>query len=64
MADSLVPWKCKRDLFDDETDEDDSEVRSPNLVGTLQDVQFIRRDETNATAMRHLGFKWWDKNKR
>lgn len=61
MVDSLVPWKKKWDNYNDEADEDETEARSPRLTDTLQDVKFIKRDETNATAMKHLKIKWWDK---
>lgn len=56
--DSLVPWKKKRDLYNDEAD-GDNKVRAPKLTDTMQDVEFIMRDERNAKAMRILKIKWW-----
>lgn len=56
--DSLVHWKKKKDKYDDEMDEDESEVRSPILIDTMQEPTFIMRDETNAEAMRKLKIKW------
>jgi hypothetical protein len=55
---SLVSWNKKRDKYDDEAD-GDFELRSPKLVDTMQDVEFIKRDETNAKAMRAMKLKWW-----
>jgi len=57
---SLVPWKKKRDKYDDEMDEDTTEVRSPKLTGTMQEPAFIMRDEVNAEAFKRLKLKkWW-----
>ena len=56
---SLVPWKKKRDEYNDEADDDELGVRSPRLVDTMQDCKFIMRDETNAKAMKRLKLKWW-----
>ena len=59
MADSLVRWKQKRDNNCDECDEEqDDEVKAPRLSHTLQDVTFIKSDETNARAMRIMKIKW------
>jgi len=59
MADSLVSWKQKRDKHNDEYDcECDDEVKAPRLSHTLQDVTFIKSDETNARAMRIMKMKW------
>ena len=55
---SLVFWKKKRDRYDDETDEDDTEARSPRLVDSIQECKFIMRDERNAKTMKTLGMKW------
>lgn len=56
--DSLVPWKKKRDLYRDETDGDFG-TRSPKLTDTIQEPELIKRDETNAEAMKALKIKWW-----
>ena len=56
--DNLVSWKIKRDKYRDEADEDELGVRSPRLTDTLQESNFIMRDETNARAMRKLKIKW------
>ena len=56
---TLVSWKKKREIHRDEMDEDEDETYGPRLGDTMQDVQFIRRDETNAKAMRKLKIKWW-----
>ena len=56
---SLVSWKKKRDKYCDEADGDGHQVRAPKLVDTMQDVEFIMRDETNAKAMRRMKIKWW-----
>jgi len=57
---SLISWKKKRDKYDDEADEDDSEIRCPRLVDSMQESNFIMRDEANAKSMRKMGFRsWW-----
>jgi hypothetical protein len=56
---TLVPWKKKRDKYDDDGDGDFIDARAPRLIDTIQDVEFISRDETNATAMRKMNIKWW-----
>lgn len=57
---SLVFWKRKRDKYDDEADEDDTEAREPRLVDSMQESKFIMRDETNAKAMKTMRMKkWW-----
>lgn len=56
--DNLVSWKIKRDKYRDEADEDELGVRSPRLTDTIQESNFIMRDETNARAMRKLKIKW------
>ena len=67
--DTLAPWKMRRDRFQegdnvsgmgDNVDcfEDREE---PGLTGSPKEVKFIQKDETNATAMRHLKIQWWKK---
>lgn len=56
--DSLVHWKRKRDKYNDEAD-GDFDVRSPRLTDTMQTPEFIKRDETNARAMKVMKAKWW-----
>jgi hypothetical protein len=56
--DTLITWKRKRDKYNDETDGDFGDVREPRLTDTIQDVEFIRRDETNAKSMRAMKIKW------
>ena len=55
---SLVNWKKKRDKYNEE-DDGDFELRAPKLTNTIQDVEFIKRDETNAEVIRKLKAKWW-----
>ena len=55
---TLVFWKKKRDKYRDEADGDDLGPRVPRLTDTMQDAEFIMRDETNAEAMKHLKIKW------
>lgn len=62
--DSLVFWKRKRDLYDEEYADDDTEVFSPRLTHTMNEVVFVRRDEFNGRAkrrMKNAGGKkqWW-----
>jgi hypothetical protein len=57
--DTLVSWKKRRDKYRDNTDGDDS-VYGARTTDTIQNVEFIKRDETNAKAMRILKIKpWW-----
>jgi len=53
-----ISWKKKRDKYDDEMDGDFTEARDPRLTDTIQDPEFIMRDETNAEAMRKMRMKW------
>jgi hypothetical protein len=56
---SLISWKKKRDKYDDdEMDGDFTEAGDPRLTDTIQDPEFIMRDETNAEAMRKMRMKW------
>ena len=75
--DSLVKWKRRRDLFQESDNVsgagdqvgDFSEHGDVGLVGSSKDVQFIRKDETNAEALRKFKaagakskgrkIKWW-----
>lgn len=52
-------WRKKRDKYRDEMDEDEIEARDVKLIDTLQDPQFVMRDEHNAEAMKKLKIKWW-----
>jgi hypothetical protein len=56
---SLVPWKKKVNKYRDEADGDDFGPREPKFIDTMQTPEFIRRDETNAEAMKTLKIKWW-----
>jgi hypothetical protein len=55
---SLVKWKQRRDKYNDDIDGDLCDCHSPRLSGTFQDVEFIKRDETNAKAMESMKIKW------
>lgn len=55
---SLVKWNKKRDKYDDEAFEDETEVRKPRLTDTIQGPEFIMRDSANAEAMKTLRIKW------
>lgn len=65
--DSLVPWKKRRDCFQDSDNvkgmgdqvEDDDEHGFPGLTGSPKEVKFIKRDETNAEAMKAFKSQWW-----
>jgi len=56
--DSLVTWKKKTDLFFDEMDEDETDIRVPKLTDTIQEPKFIHRDSTNARALKTMRCKW------
>jgi hypothetical protein len=56
---SLVPWKKKVNKYRDEADGDKLESRGPRLIDTIQEPEFIMRDETNAEVMKALKIKWW-----
>ena len=56
--DSLVTWKKKTDLFFDEMDEDETDIRVPKLTDTIQEPKFIHRDSTNARALKTMRRKW------
>lgn len=56
---SLVPWKFKVNKHHDEADGDDLGPRAPKLINTMQEPEFIMRDETNAETMKTLKIKWW-----
>ena len=66
---SLVPWKHRWDRLQDNDNVSGSsdqvgdfdEQGYTSLTGSPKEVGFIRKDETNAEAMHHLGFKWWQK---
>lgn len=57
--DSLVNWKKKRDNHHEEFDDDDTDIFSPRLNDTMNEVLFIRRDSANAEAMRKMKMRWW-----
>jgi len=58
--DCLVPWKKKRSVYKEESDEDDLRgIRGPHLTDEMHGVNFIMKDATNAEAMRKLNIKWW-----
>lgn len=69
--DGLVPWKKRMDSFQDNDhvsgmgDQVDTfdDMESPGLSGSPTEVKFIQKDETNAKAMNHMGFRWWEKKK-
>ena len=44
--------------YHDEADGDDLGPRGPRLIDTMQNPEFIMRDETQAKAMKKLGIKW------
>ena len=56
---TLVPWKCKRDKYRDEADDDALGVRGPKLTDTMQEAKFIIRDSANADVMKKLNSSWW-----
>lgn len=55
----MINWKNKRDKYDDEYADDESEINSPRLTDTMDEPMFIRRDEFNSRTMRKLGVKQW-----
>lgn len=67
----LVPWKKRADKFRDNDNVsgmgdqvgDFDEQGYARLTGSPKQVGFIRRDETNASAMRAMGGGWWRKRK-
>lgn len=60
MKDGLVSWKKKRDKYDEEYVDDETDAFSPRLTATLNEPTFVRRDEFNAKAMRIMRMKrWW-----
>ena len=67
--DTLVYWKKRRDKFQDSDNvtsmgdqvEGFADIESPSLTGSPMDVKFIMKDETNASAMKHLNIKPWFK---
>jgi hypothetical protein len=58
IMDTLVPWKRKLDEYHEEDDEDTIGINGPRLVNSMQECNFIMRDETNAKAMHILKSNW------
>jgi len=66
--DTLVSWKKRRDKYSDsdsvegvgDSIDDFSEQGNVEFVQSSKQINFIKKDETNAEAMRKLKIKkWW-----